>query len=107
MSRELLLNLQQILLEQREQKAGNIEQFQEMKKIMKQIPSDQINPNFKGTIDEISAYINHDIRTKNEINEHVKHHTLNISRWQEELSMLRAGGGAVTIDYEQRMGREI
>lgn len=67
---------------------------------------EKINDNFKGTLDELLAYVTQRSEAPT-LTEHTLLNESNIRRWIQELHLLRDGGGAVTIDYEQRKGREI
>lgn len=104
--KDLIHRLRDILKEQMEGSNGEVWQFQEIDRIIHLLPHNEINKNFHGTIEEIHAYVNN-ITTEQAINEHIHFNETNISRWLEELAMLEDGGGAVTIDYYQRKGREI
>ncbi|MDG5787730.1 YtzH-like family protein [Evansella sp. AB-P1] len=97
-----------ILLEQVKSHRTSVEEFQKLEQLLKIIEDEEINDNFEGTLQEIRSYIDRCPTPQGrELDEYVNLHRLNISRWIEELSMLNEGGGAVTLDYEQRKGREI
>ncbi|MCD8509976.1 MAG: YtzH-like family protein [Bacillus sp. (in: Bacteria)] len=104
--KDLLHRLRDILKEQQYMLDGEVSQFQEMNRIIDLLPYEELNKNFHGTIEEINTYVNN-LTTNQPIKEHIEVNKPNISRWLEELEMLEDGGGAVTIDYEQRKGREI
>ncbi|RKL66774.1 hypothetical protein CR203_13115 [Salipaludibacillus neizhouensis] len=85
---------------------ASIEEFTKMDGVLATLREESINENFLGTIQEIHTYVDNGRESSNRT-ELVKHHHLNLSRWVEELQLLNEGGGKVTIDYEQRKGREI
>lgn len=91
-----------------EPEKSNEEQFTHLERSMKKLNlnKDNINDNFTGTIEEVKVYVSH--RPNHDaLSEHIRLNSENIKRWIEELQLLHDGGGAVTIDYEQRKGREI
>ncbi|MBU9713736.1 YtzH-like family protein [Evansella tamaricis] len=102
----LIYELKKLLKEQKEGKNGTSIYFKKMSDIVKTLRTGTINDNFKGTLQEIHIYVNDGQFHPNPYS-HISHHKLNISRWVEELEMLESGGGAVTIDYDDRKGREI
>ncbi|UOE93499.1 hypothetical protein [Alkalihalobacillus sp. LMS39] len=64
-----------------------------------------IDPNFTGTFDELETYIS-TVSQASSAQEHIKLNDLNLKRWIDELHLLMHGK-AVTIDFNQRKGREI
>ncbi|WP_416151538.1 YtzH-like family protein [Salipaludibacillus sp. HK11] len=107
MSTDNLLGQLQTILEQLQQKnEATKDDFNQLKEVAQELRTDKFNENFHGTIQEIHAFADKSEETNN-LNELVQHHGLNLSRWIEEISLLIDGGGKVTIDYEQRKGREV
>ncbi|MGJ9382333.1 YtzH-like family protein [Salipaludibacillus sp. CF4.18] len=98
--------LQSLLDHQKKTETASIEEFTKMDGVLATLREESINENFLGTIQEIHTYVENGRESSNR-NELVRHHHLNLSRWVEELHLLNEGGGKVTIDYEQRKGREI
>ncbi|MFA9559077.1 YtzH-like family protein [Evansella sp. AB-rgal1] len=99
-------HVKDILKEQLVLKTASESQFERLDKIISQLRDEFINENFQGTIEEIHSYVKNSPRDK-EMDDFVNLHRLNITRWLEELTLLNEGGGAVTIDYKQRQGREV
>lgn len=80
--------------------------FVQLKNELEIIKQAEFDPNFRGTINELSNYINSGLeQQKNE--EEIYLHDLNYKRWIEELELLVHGSSAVTIDYKQRKNRQI
>ncbi|WP_026671677.1 hypothetical protein [Alkalihalobacterium bogoriense] len=95
-----------ILQEQIKTGDGTPLQFATLKTEIKRIRfTHDIDPNFKGTFDELETYITTN-SDANSTQEHIKLNEMNIKRWMDELHLLMHGK-AVTIDYNQRKGREI
>ncbi|MFB5663792.1 hypothetical protein [Alteribacillus sp. HJP-4] len=86
---------------------GSEDQFRTMHQELKKLQlGEEIDPNFQGTLSEMEAFI--DGRSEsNSLQQHVEINELNLKRWRSELQHLQEGAGAVTIDHEQRRGREI
>ncbi|MBU9721073.1 MULTISPECIES: YtzH-like family protein [Bacillaceae] len=103
---KLIRTLKNLLAEQFELKKGTSIHFQTMDEILKALRVQNINENFTGTLQEIHAYVSEGQFHPNPY-AHIQLHKMNIERWVKELELLSVGGGAVTIDYEQRKGREI
>ncbi|PYZ93799.1 hypothetical protein CR194_11675 [Salipaludibacillus keqinensis] len=103
---QILEQLQSLLKQQKENSGGTKEEFNKIEGIIKVLREENINENFDGTIQEIHSYVDKSKETDS-LDEWVQFHKLNLSRWVEELSLLIDGGGKVTIDYEQRKGREV
>ncbi|WP_216831809.1 YtzH-like family protein [Alkalihalobacterium elongatum] len=80
------------------------EELQEKISIIRQ--EEEIDPNFQGTLQELQAYCI-TVKESNNLSEHVTFNDLNLKRWIEELQLVMTGSEAVTIDYDQRKGREI
>ncbi|UTR11436.1 hypothetical protein MM300_03645 [Evansella sp. LMS18] len=106
---EMIQQVRAILKEQLKTKDAGNGQMRELDDLLSSLREKHFNANFSGTVEEIHAYTKTALETnsKDKLQAHVEHHHLNLSRWLEELNLLKAGGGAVTIDYEQRKGREI
>lgn len=98
--------LQSVLKQQKINETASLEEFTKMKGMIEPLKEELINENFEGTIQEIHVYVMNGLASSNR-KELVTHHKLNLARWIEELELLNDGGGQVTIDYEQRKGREI
>ncbi|WP_078555544.1 YtzH-like family protein [Bacillus alkalicellulosilyticus] len=95
-----------ILKAQLEAVDSSSDQFSILKdEIEKVVTMEEIDPNFKGTLQEIKSYVS-TAANSHSYKEHIKLNDLNIKRWIEELERLMRSE-AVTIDYEQRKGREI
>ncbi|WP_078594989.1 hypothetical protein [Evansella clarkii] len=106
---EMIQQVREILKEQLRTKDAENGQLSELDALLSSLKEKHFNANFSGTVEEIHAYTKTALETssKDKLRTHVEHHHLNLARWLEELDLLKAGGGAVTIDYEQRKGREI
>ncbi|WP_017726528.1 hypothetical protein [Halalkalibacterium ligniniphilum] len=65
-----------------------------------------IDPNFQGTLDELQLFFKEG-QQEEQHEDFIPYYDLNIKRWIEELTLLGNGSKAVTIDYQQRKGREI
>jgi len=103
---QLLEQFQSILKQQLQKGTATNEEFNQLRGIVKVLREEELNENFQGTLQEIHSFVDKSDDTNN-LNEFIQLHKLNLSRWVEELSMLIDGGGKVTIDYEQRKGREV
>ncbi|WP_280769965.1 YtzH-like family protein [Salipaludibacillus daqingensis] len=103
---QMLEQFQSILKQQKQKGTATREEFNQLRGIIKVLRDEKLNENFDGTIQEIHAFIDKADETEN-LTDLIEHHKLNISRWIEEISLLIDGGGKVTIDYEQRKGREV
>lgn len=103
---QMLEQFQSILKQVKQKETATNEEFNQLRGIIKVLREEKFNENFHGTIQEIHAFIDKADETEN-LNEFIQLHKLNLSRWVEEISLLIGGGGKVTIDYEQRKGREI
>ncbi|AOM82159.1 hypothetical protein [Salisediminibacterium beveridgei] len=103
---QILDQLQKILVIVKENERVTDNQINQIEGIIKVLREEPLNENFDGTIQEIHSFLDNlkDTKTPDEL---VTHHKLNLSRWIDELHFLEEGGGAVTLDYEQRKGREI
>ncbi|MEB1807853.1 MAG: hypothetical protein LPK26_11295 [Bacillaceae bacterium] len=109
MSHKKLVNTKpviSILQSQLEKGTTSFSQCEILKNEISIIISDEIDPNFKGTLQEILAYCKTIQESEDKI-EHIKLNDLNLKRWIEELHLVMKGSEAVTIDYDQRKGREI
>ncbi|MDE5415859.1 YtzH-like family protein [Alkalihalobacterium chitinilyticum] len=109
MSHKKLVNTEpiiSILQSQLEKGTTSFSQCENLKNEISIIISDEIDPNFKGTLQEILAYCK-TIQDSDDTIEHIKLNDLNLKRWIEELHLVMKGSEAVTIDYDQRKGREI
>ena len=103
---QMLEQFQSILYQQLQKGTATNREFDQLRGIIKNLREERLNENFHGTIQEIHSFIDKADETEN-LNDFIEHHQLNLSRWVEEISMLLEGGGKVTIDYEQRKGKEI
>jgi len=103
---QMLEQFQSILKQQLQKGTATNEEFNQLRGIVKVLREEELNENFQGTLQEIHSFVDKSDDTNN-LNEFIQLHKLNLSRWVEELSMLIDGGGKVTIDYEQRKGREV
>lgn len=103
---QMLEQFQSILKQQKQKGTATNNEFNQLRGIIKVLRKEKLNENFHGTIQEIHSFIDKADKTEN-LNDFIQHHQLNLSRWVEEISLLIDGGGKVTIDYEQRKGREI
>lgn len=70
------------------------------------LETSSVNENFTGTIEEIRSFADI-LKDTDSTEDFIMHHKLNLSRWTEELQILEEGSGGVTLDYEQRKGREV
>ncbi|UTR15650.1 hypothetical protein MM221_03415 [Salipaludibacillus sp. LMS25] len=103
---ELLKDVQTLLCELKEAPILKNQTISGLNEAIKELRSMDLNPNFTGTIQEIHIFADK-VVTSSHPNDVVYHHSLNIARWIEEVGLLINGGGKVTIDYEQRKGREV
>lgn len=103
---QMLEQLQSIFKQIKEKESVSQEELNQVEGIIKVLREESLNENFEGTIQEIHTFSDKIKETDNPDNL-VKHHKLNLSRWTEELGLLIDGGGKVTIDHEQRKGREV
>ncbi|MCR6095471.1 hypothetical protein HXA34_15155 [Salipaludibacillus agaradhaerens] len=103
---ELLKDVQTLLYELKETPILKNQTIFRLNETIKELRNMELNPNFTGTIQEIHIFADKVI-TSSHPNDVVHHHSLNIARWIEEVGLLINGGGKVTIDYEQRKGREV
>lgn len=110
MKKILLVDIQPvitILVEQLRTKSSNLSDLKRIINIIENLnENEEIDPNFQGTIDELKVYATTLLEASN-LSEHIKLNDLNIKRWIEELNSIMKGSEAITIDYEQRKGREI
>ncbi|MFV8827627.1 YtzH-like family protein [Alkalihalobacterium sp. APHAB7] len=95
-----------ILQSQLEKGTTSFSQCEDLQEEISKMIQDDIDPNFKGTLQEILAYCK-TIKESEDAMEHIKLNDLNLTRWIEELHLVMKGSEAVTIDYDQRKGREI
>ncbi|MBU8905251.1 YtzH-like family protein [Desertibacillus haloalkaliphilus] len=96
-----------ILEAQKKHQSGTDEQFHVLAEQLHHLTAkEEVDPNFLGTVAELKAYIETKDQSES-IAEHVRLNELNIKRWIIELTLLAKGSQAVTIDFEQRKGREI
>ncbi|WP_026690713.1 hypothetical protein [Alteribacter aurantiacus] len=103
---ETITKLRKLLIHMKNREHTTENDFEKMQGFVKELRHDEINENFEGSIVEMDAFID-ERTTSSNLKEHIQLHQMNIARWIEELEMLRDGDGGVTIDYEQREGREI
>ena len=106
---QLITKLEVLLMEQKQLQTADQELLSKMDGILESLRKKSYIQDFEGTFSEIHAFTTTalDFNEREESNKYVESHRLNLSRWLEELSLLADGGGAVTIDYEQRKGREV
>ncbi|UCZ52330.1 YtzH-like family protein [Bacillus shivajii] len=102
----LIREMISIIDNQERTEKGSERDFQRLVNIIYEFRNDVYNENFQGTLQEIKAYAQ---KRKESVtlDEHINNHLHHMSRWKEELTLFLNGGGAVTIDYEQRKGREV
>ncbi|MCR6111698.1 hypothetical protein HXA35_15220 [Bacillus sp. A301a_S52] len=103
---ELLKDVQTLLCELKEAPFLKNQTIFRLNAAIKELRNMDLNPNFTGTIQEIHTFADKVI-TSSQPDDVLHHHSLNIARWIEEVGLLINGGGKVTIDYEQRKGREV
>lgn len=103
---QILNQLQKILFMIKDLESITDNQINQIEGIIKVLREEKMNENFDGTIQEIHAFLDN-LKDTDKPDDLVVHHKLNISRWLDELQFLEEGGGRVTLDYEQRKGREI
>ncbi|OLO40201.1 hypothetical protein BTR23_06795 [Alkalihalophilus pseudofirmus] len=96
----------EILQSQLKKGTSSYSHFERLQEEISNVIKKEIDPNFKGTLQEINVYCK-TAKESHNIGEHINLHDLNIKRWLEELHLVMTGSEAVTIDYDQRKGREI